>query len=252
MLKYTVIIDKTLYHPELVEYCRIFYFLKNYKCDDFAVCVNEMVANFLKKQSYLASDFILVLGSQTFLDEVIKNISFNIRLVYVPLKTDKENYVKNLSSKINEKIKTPPQEIKVYSCNEKDKGISKLTGGFIPSNVKENWTDNLKKYSKKEPCLMRIYTEDKIIVGKYLGFVWQNDYLDNLYMGKSKLFLLKKELTLQKLQEMQKYLKKERNWRSLSMVECYENEKFLIETNLAENSLNKIELSPCQKLMLSK
>ena len=50
------------------------YFLKNYKCDDFAVCVNEMVANFLKKQSYLASDFILVLGSQTFLDEVIKNI----------------------------------------------------------------------------------------------------------------------------------------------------------------------------------
>lgn len=265
MLPYTAIVDGVSYHPELEKFYWLFNYLDDFECEDYAICrFNNDAFHFFFKKRELRSCFVLVLGSQVLLNEVLESMAykgFKSRIIYVPLKDKKGQDVSHLETKIKEKIYGPCEEVRLYKYNDKEY-IDSLKGGYFPFYNNESFLKNMSCQKNKEDVTMRIYTDSKTIIGKYSGFLWQNDYLDDLYMGQSKLYLLKKELSLKKLLEIKRKLNGGKDWKTYSDVECLESSQFLIETSKSLNLSTRdktslppsstIFFSPYQTLTLSK
>ena len=267
MLKYVAIIDGNHYHPDLEQFYFLHYYMNGYFCNDCLIYrYSKDVEDFLRGSKSIQNTFLLVLGSQNVLNETLLAMTHyhlsNV-VIYVPYIDRKGNYLKDLNLEIHKRLQTSPEKVTLYQYDDESYCVHQINGN-LPLNLfaKPSYNE-LKKVMDKEPSLMRVQIDDKKVIGKYQGFVWLNDYLDSLYIQKSKIMLLKQEKSLKKILKLRECIEEQKLWKIPDIVEMWDGVQIEIEMKNNINSINidsrniknapnKLVLKPAQNIFLIK
>ena len=250
MLKYVAIIDGNHYHPDLEQFYFLHYYMNGYFCNDCLIYrYSKDVEDFLRGSKSIQNTFLLVLGSQNVLNKTLLAMTHyhlsNV-VIYVPYIDRKGNYLKDLNLEIHKRLQTAPEKVTLYQYDDENYCAHQINGN-LPLNL----------FAKPS------YNEFKKVICKYQGFVWLNDYLDSLYIQKSKIMLLKQEKSLKKILKLRECIEEQKLWKIPDIVEMWEGVQIEIEMKNNINSINidsrniknapnKLVLKPAQNIFLIK